>query len=123
MKKKIFLIILSLFIFISCTNKPTKKIKTIKTVIQAQQQAVTAQRGQLTDQINNTHIIAPISGTVLEKFVECGEFVAIGKPLFNPRQRGKNLGAKLRVGRNELKPCGQVEIESCHQVGGCNGLL
>ena len=30
MKKKIFLIILSLFIFISCTNKPTKKIKTIK---------------------------------------------------------------------------------------------
>ena len=50
--------------------------------IQAQQQAVTAQRRQLTDQTNNTHIIAPISGTVLEKFVERGEFVAIGKPLF-----------------------------------------
>ena len=43
---------------------------------------MTAQRRQLTDQINNTHIIAPISGTVLEKFVERGEFVAIGKPLF-----------------------------------------
>ena len=48
---------------------------------------------------------------------------SLGKPLFNPRQRGKNLGAKLRVGRNELKPGGQVEIESCHQIGGCNGLL
>ena len=37
---------------------------------------------------------------------------SLSKPLFNPRQRGKNLGAKLRVGRNELKPGGQVEIES-----------
>ena len=43
---------------------------------------MTAQRRQLTDQINNTHIIAPISGTVLEKFVERGEFVAVSKPLF-----------------------------------------
>ena len=71
--------------------------------IQAQQQAVTAQRRQLTDQINNTHIIAPISGTVLEKFVERGEFVAIGKPLFKVADtkrmfiRAYRLGQKAKV--------------------------
>ena len=36
----------------------------------------------LNDQLNKCHISAPIGGTVLEKYVEYGEFVATGKPLF-----------------------------------------
>ena len=34
------------------------------------------------DQLRKCHVIAPVKGTVLEKYVEKGEFVAIGKPLF-----------------------------------------
>ena len=40
------------------------------------------QVSQLMDQLHKCHISAPIQGTVLEKYVEKGEFVAIGKPLF-----------------------------------------
>ena len=40
------------------------------------------QVSQLQDQLQKCHIAAPIKGTVLEKYVEKGEFVAVGKPLF-----------------------------------------
>ncbi len=40
------------------------------------------QQSQLDDQIANTIIKAPIAGTILEKYVEQGEFVTVGKPLF-----------------------------------------
>ena len=34
------------------------------------------------DQLQKCHVTTPIKGTVLEKYVEKGEFVATGKPLF-----------------------------------------
>ena len=34
------------------------------------------------DQLRKCHILAPISGTVLEKYAERGEFATVGKPLF-----------------------------------------
>jgi len=43
--------------------------------------ATDIQVSQLHDQLNKCHVAAPISGTVLEKYVEQGEFVATGKPL------------------------------------------
>ncbi len=50
--------------------------------IDAQAAGLEAQLRQLDDQIANTEIVAPLSGTVLEKYVERGEFVSTGKPLF-----------------------------------------
>lgn len=48
-----------------------------------QQMAATdAQAAQLADQLRKCHITAPISGNVLEKYAERGEFMAPGKPLF-----------------------------------------
>ena len=48
-----------------------------------QQMAATdAQTAQLADQLRKCHITAPISGNVLEKYAERGEFMAPGKPLF-----------------------------------------
>ena len=44
--------------------------------------AADVQVSQLVDQLRKCHITAPTKGTVLEKYVERGEFVAIGKPLF-----------------------------------------
>ena len=47
-----------------------------------QMAGVEAQIAQLDDQIVNTEVRCPLMGTVLEKFVEQGEFVTTGKPLF-----------------------------------------
>ena len=44
--------------------------------------ATNVQVSQLVDQLRKCHVISPIQGTVLEKYVERGEFVATGKPLF-----------------------------------------
>ena len=44
--------------------------------------AANVQIEQLSDMLRKCHIVTPTKGTVLEKYVERGEFVAIGKPLF-----------------------------------------
>ncbi|MBR1469910.1 MAG: HlyD family efflux transporter periplasmic adaptor subunit [Prevotella sp.] len=46
-----------------------------------QMAATDIQMSQLRDQLRKCHIAVPISGTVLEKYVEQGEFVTVGKPL------------------------------------------
>lgn len=51
-------------------------------VVNAQQAGVRSQQAQIDDQIAHTFIKSPITGTVLEKYAEAGEFVAVGKPLF-----------------------------------------
>jgi hlyD family secretion protein len=53
---------------------------------QAQMKGVEAQQRQLERQIQNASIIVPKGGVVLEKFVEAGEFVGVGKPLFKLAQ-------------------------------------
>ena len=50
--------------------------------IDAQRQGIAVQQAQLDDQIANATVRTPIRGTVLEKYVEQGEFVSVGKPLF-----------------------------------------
>ena len=47
-----------------------------------QSDMVDVQVRQLRDQLRKCHIVTPAKGTVLEKYVERGEFVAAGKPLF-----------------------------------------
>lgn len=50
--------------------------------IDAQYAALEAQISQIDDQIANTEITVPLTGTILEKYAEQGEFVSPGKPLF-----------------------------------------
>ena len=47
-----------------------------------QMAATDVQVSQLRDQLHKCHIVTPTKGTVLEKYVERGEFVVVGKPLF-----------------------------------------
>ena len=54
--------------------------------LQAQIKGVEAQQRQLERQIQNATIIVPKGGVVLEQFVEVGEFVGVGKPLFKLAQ-------------------------------------
>ena len=61
------------------------QISTLSTqlsTLNSQLSTVDVQVSQLQDQLQKCHIAAPIKGTVLEKYVEKGEFVAVGKPLF-----------------------------------------
>lgn len=48
----------------------------------AQMNTADVQKLQVLDQLQKCHISSPISGVVLEKYAEKGEFTAIGKPLF-----------------------------------------
>lgn len=72
------------------------QVKVLEAQLQAQlsslntsTQSLNAQMGttdveklQIFDQLKKCHILCPISGVVLEKYTEQGEFAAIGKPLF-----------------------------------------
>ena len=57
-------------------------LSTNTNALNKQMAATDVQVSQLQDQLRKCHIAAPIKGTVLEKYVEKGEFVAVGKPLF-----------------------------------------
>ena len=46
-----------------------------------QMEAADVQREQILDQLEKCHVRTPANGTVIEKYVERGEFVATGKPL------------------------------------------
>ena len=50
--------------------------------LNSQMSATDIQRMQVLDQLKKCHITTPISGTVLSKYAEAGEFATIGKPLF-----------------------------------------
>lgn len=57
-------------------------LNTQLSTLDSQLSTVDVQVSQLRDQLQKCHIEAPTAGTVLEKYVEPGEFVATGKPLF-----------------------------------------
>ena len=57
-------------------------LNTQLSTLNSQLSTVDVQADQLRDQLRKCHITTPMVGTVLEKFVERGEFVATGKPLF-----------------------------------------
>lgn len=74
----------------------TNQVKVLQRQLVAQQSALSTstrsldkqmvatdiQVNQLRDQLQKCHVVTPTKGTVLEKYVERGEFVTVGKPLF-----------------------------------------
>ncbi|MBQ9674954.1 MAG: efflux RND transporter periplasmic adaptor subunit [Bacteroidaceae bacterium] len=60
---------------VSALNNTTQSLN-------SQMNATDIQRLQVLDQLQKCHISTPIAGTVLSKYMEPGEFVTIGKPLF-----------------------------------------
>ena len=57
-------------------------LQTSTNALSRQMDAADVQVRQLRDQLLKCHIKSPASGTVLEKYVERGEYVTPGKPLF-----------------------------------------
>ncbi len=61
------------------------QISTLQTTdksLDRQMHATDTQVSELADQLRKCHISSPVTGCVLENYVEDGEFVTIGKPLF-----------------------------------------
>ena len=57
-------------------------LSTTTRALDKQTAAAEVQKAQLQDMLRKCHIMTPIKGIVLEKYVEQGEFVNVGKPLF-----------------------------------------
>ena len=57
-------------------------LNTQLSTLNSQRSTADVQIEQLRDMLRKCHIVVPARGTVLEKYVERGEFVATGKPLF-----------------------------------------
>ena len=60
----------------------TSSLNTFTKSLNAQMGTVDVEKLQIADQLQKCHILSPISGTVLDKYAEPGEFATIGKPLF-----------------------------------------
>ena len=60
----------------------TSSLNTSTKSLSAQIGTVDVEKLQIIDQLQKCHVYSPISGTVLEKYAEQGEFATIGKPLF-----------------------------------------
>ena len=57
-------------------------LNTQLTTLDSQQSTIDVQVSQLRDQLQKCHVVAPVKGVVLEKYVEQGEIVSARKPLF-----------------------------------------
>ena len=77
-------------------------LSTNTNALNKQMAATEVQVSQLDDQLRKCHISAPIKGTVLEKYVEKGEFVTIGKPLFKMADT-ENMFIRAYVTSAQLK--------------------
>lgn len=70
--------------------------------LERQMDATDVQADQWRDQLSKCHILAPTKGTVLEKYVERGEFVSTGKPLFKMADT-ENMFIRAYVTSAQLK--------------------
>lgn len=52
-------------------------------------EAMTFQQAQVRDHISRSSVVSPLSGTVLEKYAEAGEYAVPGKPLLKIADLGK----------------------------------
>ena len=77
-------------------------LNTNTNALNKQMEATDVQVNQLRDQLRKCHISAPIKGTILEKYVEKGEFVATGKPLFKMADT-ENIFIRAYVTSAQLK--------------------
>ena len=69
--------------------------------LDAQRRANATRQAELDDQISNSMVKSPLTGTVLEKYVEQGEYVTVGKPLFKVADT-KNMILRAYVTSEQL---------------------
>lgn len=85
-----------------------KQLDALKSTLQnstnslsAQMTTADVQQLMVLDQLHKCHISSPIDGVVLEKYAECGEFTAVGKPLFKVADIG-NIFLRAYITADQL---------------------
>jgi HlyD family secretion protein len=58
------------------------QVRSQEAALKAETSLIGAKRALLNEQLKRCRVVSPVSGTVLQKYVEAGEMVAQGKPLF-----------------------------------------
>ena len=69
-------------------NAAGEQVSSANSSLTGQRGSLIAQVRQLNDQLAKSYISSPVAGTVLEKYMEKGEFAAPGKPLFKVADLG-----------------------------------
>lgn len=59
------------------------------TSLEAQMSTADVERWQVMDQLDKCHVRSPLTGTVLAKYAEPGEYATVGKPLFKVADTGR----------------------------------
>lgn len=67
---------------IKVLDKQINSIRTQNTTVQQEVETINAQINEISNQVSNTMVINPVTGTVLLKLSEQGEVVSFGKPLY-----------------------------------------
>lgn len=57
--------------------------------LNAQMSTADIERMSVADMLRKCHVVSPITGTILEKYAEAGEFAITGKPLFKIADTGR----------------------------------
>ena len=76
-------------------------LNTQVSTLDSQQKTTDTEKAILHDQLRKCHITAPLSGTVLEKYVEQGEVIGAGRPLFKMADT-KNMFLRAYVTSSQL---------------------
>ncbi|MGQ1947618.1 HlyD family secretion protein [Geofilum sp. OHC36d9] len=58
------------------------QVRSQEAALKAETALIGAKKAMLNEQLKRCRVVSPVSGTVLQKYVEAGEMVAPGKPLF-----------------------------------------
>ena len=77
-------------------------LSTSTSSLEAQMGTADIQKLQVADQLRKCRVTAPITGTVLEKYAEKGEFAAVGKPLFKMADTG-NMFLRAYITSSQLR--------------------
>lgn len=85
-----------------------EQLATSNNSIDEQSKSINDQIGQIDDQMNNSVITSPVSGTILSKYAEQGEWAAPGKALFKVANiRDMKLRAYITAGQLTSVKIGQ----------------
>ncbi|PWD97570.1 HlyD family secretion protein [Marinilabilia rubra] len=106
--------------------KRLEQIRSQKLSLLAEKSVINSKMDAAKERISRCHVVAPVDGTVLQKYAEKGEFTAIGKPLFKIAEtrelilRAYVSGAQLddiRIGQRVTVKFDESET-SDHQANG-----
>ena len=103
-------------------DSQTEAIRSQKNVIMGEQAVLRAQLADVENQMKNCRIVSPISGTVLEKYVDAGELVTPGKALFKVANM-QQLELKVYVSGTQLSSIALGDTVSVYIDGKDKSLL